>query len=161
MSLKCSNNLYSFYVWIVHSVQFSCSVMSDSLWPYRLQHTRLPGPCMTNSSSLLKLKSTELVMPSNHLILCCPLLFPPSIFLSIRVSYNESVLCIRWPKTGASASASVLPMNIQGWFPLGLAGLMSSLSKGFSRVFSSTTIWKHQFFGIPLSLWNDGLCLKY
>ena len=62
---------------------------------------------------------------------------------------------------GASATASVLPMNIQGWFPLGLAGLISLLSKGLSRVFSSTTIWKHQFFSIPLSLWNDGLCLKY
>ena len=106
---------------------------------------------ITNSWSLLKLMSIALVMPSNHLILCCPLLFPPSIFLSIRVSYNESVLCIRWPKTGASASASVLPMNIQEWFPLELTGLISLQSKGLSRVFSNTTVQKHQFFDTQLS----------
>ena len=68
---------------------------------------------ITNSRSLLKLMSIESVMPSNHLILCRPLLLPPSIFPSIRVFSNESVLHIRWPRTGASASASVLPMNIQ------------------------------------------------
>jgi len=63
--------------------------------------------------SLLKLMSIESVMPSNHLILCCPLLLLPSIFPSIRVFSNESVLCIRWPNIGVSVSASVLPMNIQ------------------------------------------------
>ena len=68
---------------------------------------------ITNSQSLLKLMSIELVMPSNHLILCHPLLFLPSIFPSIRVFTNESVLCIRWPNVGVSASAFVLPMNIQ------------------------------------------------
>ena len=87
-------------------------------------------------------------MPSNHLILCRPLFLLPSIFPRIRVFFNESALHIRfcW-STGASASASVLPMNIQGWFPLGLTGLISLLSKRLSRVFSSTTTWKHQFFG--------------
>ena len=64
------------------------------------------------------------VMPSNHLILCCPLLLP-SVFPSIRVFSNESVLWIRLPKYWVSASASVLPMNIQDWFPLGLTGLIS------------------------------------
>ena len=102
----------------------------------------------TISWSLLKSLSTELVMPSNHLILCCPLILLSSIFLSIRVFSNESALRIRWPSIGASVSASVLPMNIQDWFPLGLTGLIFLLSKGLSRVFSNTTNWRHQFFGI-------------
>ena len=75
----------------------SCSVMSDSLCLYGLQHTRLPCLSLT-SRSLLRLKSIESMMPSNHLILCHPLLLLPSIFLSIRVFSNESVLCTRWPK---------------------------------------------------------------
>ena len=69
------------------------------------------------------------VMPSNHLILCCPLLLWPSIFPSIRVFSNESVLCIKWSNTGASASASVLPMSIQDWFPLGWTGWISLQSR--------------------------------
>ena len=73
---------------------------------------------ITNSQSLLKLMSIESVMPSNHLILCSPLLLQPSIFPSIKVFSNESVLHIRWPNTGVSPSASVLPINIQDWFPL-------------------------------------------
>ena len=79
--------------------------------------------------SLLKPMSIELVMPSNHLILCHPLLLLPSIFPSIRVFSNELALRIRGQSIEASASASVLPMNIQGWFPLGLIGLISLLSK--------------------------------
>ena len=85
---------------------------------------------ITNSWSLLKLMFIMSVMPSNRLILCCPLLFQPSVFSSIRVFSKESVLHIRWPKIGASASASVLPMNIQCWFPLGLAALICLQSKG-------------------------------
>ena len=69
-----------------------------------------------------------------QLILCCPLLLLPSIFPSIRVFSKESVLYIKWPNIGAPASASVLPMNIQDWFPLGLTGLISCQSKGLSRV---------------------------
>ena len=107
---------------------------------------------ITNSWSLLKLMSIESVMPSNHLILCCPFILPPSIFPSIRVFSNESVLPIRWPRIGVSASASVLPMNIQDWFPLRLTGWISLQSKGLSRVFSNTTAQKHQFFGAQLSL---------
>ena len=87
---------------------------------------------ITNSQSLLKLMSMELVMPSNHLILCHPLLLPPSIFPSIRVFSNESVLLIRWPNIGVSASASVLPMNNQDLFALGWTGWISLLSKGLS-----------------------------
>ena len=106
---------------------------------------------ITNSWSLLKLMFIESVMPSNHLILCHLLLLLPSIFPSIRVFSNESVLCIRWQSIGASAS--VLPMNIQDWFILGLTGWISLQSKGLSRVFSNNTVQKHQFFGARLSLW--------
>ena len=92
------------------------------------------------------------MMPSNHLILCHPLLLPPSTFPSIRVFSNELVLCIRWPKCWRSASASVLPMNIQDWFPLEWTGWISVLSKGISRVFSNITVQRHQFFGTELYL---------
>jgi len=91
------------------------------------------------SRSLLRLMSIELVMPSNHLIL----LLLPSIFPSIRVFSNELAFCIIGQSIGASASASILPVNIQGWFPLGLTGLISLLSKELSRVFCSTTVRKH------------------
>ena len=80
------------------SVQFSRSVVSNSLRPHESQHTRPPCPSITNSQSLLKLMSIESVMPSSHLILCCPLLLLLSIFASIRVFSNESVLRMRWPK---------------------------------------------------------------
>ena len=106
---------------------------------------------ITNSWSLFKLMSIESVMSSNHLILCRPLLLLPSIFASIRVFSNESVLHIRWPSIGVSASASVLPMNVQDWFPLGWTGWISLQSKGLSRVFSNTTVQQHQFFGAQLS----------
>ena len=101
---------------------------------------------ITNSWNLLTLMPIKSVIPSNHLMLCCPLLFLPSIFYSIRVFCNESVLHIRWPKYWNFTSASVLPINIQDWFPLGWTGLMSLQSKGLSRVFSSTIVQKHQFF---------------
>ena len=87
-------------VWMCYlfsSVQFSRSVMSDSWRPHEPQHTRPPCPS-PNSQSLPKLMSIESVMPSNHLILCCPLLLLPSIFPNIRVFSNESALRIRWPK---------------------------------------------------------------
>ena len=82
--------------------------MSNSLRPHGLHHVRPPS--ITNSWSLLKLMSIELVMPSNHLILCCPLFLPPSIFPSIRVFSSESVLCIRWPKYW-SFSFNISPSN--------------------------------------------------
>ena len=93
----------------------------------------------TISWSLLKVKTIESMMPSNHLILCRPLLLP-LIFPSIRVFSNESAPLIKWQSIGASASASVLPMNIQGWFLLGLTDLISLQSKGLSRIFFSTII---------------------
>ena len=94
------------------------------------------------------------VMPSNHLILCHPLLLLPLIFPSIRVFSNESVLCIRCQGIGVSASASVLPINIQDWFPLGLAGWISLQSKGHARVFSNITVLKHQFFDRSLPFFS-------
>ena len=99
--------------------------------------------------NLLRFMPFELVMQSNHLILCCPVLLLPSIFPSIRVFSKESNLRIRW-YWSFSISSSV---NIQGWFPLRLTGLISLLSKGLSRVLSSTIIWKHPFFGAQPSLW--------
>ena len=130
----------------------SCSLVSFSLQSRGLQHTRLT--CLF-SWNLLKLTSIESVILSNHLILCCPLLLLPSVFPSIRVFSNESVLRISGQSIGASAAASALPMNIQYWFPLVWTGLISLLSKGFSRVFSNTTVQKHQFFGTQLSLWSN------
>ena len=106
---------------------------------------------ITNSQSPPKPMSIESVMPSNHLILCWPFLLLLLIFPSIRVFSNESDLHIRWPKyLGVSASTSVLPMNTQDWFPLGWTGWISL--QGLSRVFSNTTVQKHQFFGAQLSL---------
>ena len=113
----------------------------------------------TVSQSLLKFMSFKSVMLSNHFILCCPLLLLPSIFLSIRVCFNELALQIRWPKYW---SFSISPSNeyIQDWLPLGLIGLISWLSKGFSRVFSRTTIQKHQFFGTQPFIWfNSHICI--
>ena len=108
----------------------------------------------TITQRLLKLMSTESVMPSNHLILCHPLLLLSSIVPSIRVFSNELALCIR-RQIGISASASVLPMNTQDWSPLGWTGLISLQSKGLSRVFSSTTVRKQQFFVTQPSLWSN------
>ena len=105
----------------------------------------------TISGSLPKVMSIELVMPSNHLILCRPLLLP-SVFPSFRVFSNKSVLHIRWSKYW-SFSFSISPSN-EYWFPLGLTDLISLQSKGLSSVFSSTTVEKHQFFGTQPSLWS-------
>ena len=105
----------------------------------------------TTSGSLLKLMSIESVMSSKHLILCHPFSyclqsFPVSRSFPLSQFFTSGAQSIR-----ASASASVLPMNIQDWFPLGLIVLISLQSKRISRVFSNTTIKKHQFFGSQLS----------
>ena len=116
---------------------------------------------ITNSRSLLKLMSIELVMPSNHLILCYPLLLPPSVFPSIRVLCNESVLHIRWRKYW-SFSFSISPYNEYSglvsfrmdWLDLlAVQGTLKSLKPTLkSGLFSNTTVEKHQFFGAKLSL---------
>ena len=132
------------------SVQFSHSVMSATPWTA----ARQASMSFTNSRSLLKLVSIKLVMPSNHLILCDPLLPLPSIFPSIRVFSNESGLRIRWPRYW-SFCFSISPSNEY-------SGLISSRmdcwilqSKGLSRVFSNSTVQKHQSFGTQPSLCSN------
>ena len=104
---------------------------------------------ITNSRSLLKLMSIKSVMPSNHLILCCPLLLLPSIPVSGSFPMSQFFTSGR-QSIGVSASASVFPVNIQNWFPLGWTGWISLQSKRFSRVFTNTTVQKHQLFGAQL-----------
>ena len=112
----------------------------------------------TISRSLLKLMSIELMMLPNHLILCHPLLLLPSVFPNIRVFSDEPALRIRWPKYW-SFSFSISPSNEYLGFPLGLTGLIPMLSKRLSRVFSNTTIQKHQFFSAQPYLWfNSHIC---
>ena len=133
------------------SVQFSHSVVSDSLWPHGLQHTRLPCPSPTpwaysNSCPLSQwcypTISTTVIHFSSYLQS-----FPASGSFQMSHLFTSGGQSI-----GASASASVLPMNIQDWFPLGWTGWISLKSKGLSRVFSNTIVQKHQFFGAQLSL---------
>ena len=108
----------------------------------------------TTSQSLLKLMSIESVMPSNHLILCRPLLLLSSIFPSIRVFSNESVLHIRWRKYWSFSFSISLSNEYSVLIPLVLTGLIL-LSKGLSRVFSNTTVQKHQFFCAQPPLWSN------
>ena len=132
--------------------QFSCSVVSDSATPWTAAHQA--SLSITNSQSLSKLMSIESVMQSNHVILCRPLLLLPSIFPSIKVFSNESAFCIRWPKYW-NFSLSISPSNGYSGLISGLTGLIPLLSKGLWRVFFSTKIQKHQFFGIQPSLWSS------
>ena len=120
---------------------FSHSAVSDSATPWTAACQ--PSLTFTISQSLLKLMSIESKMPSNHLFILIGF-FPMSWLFP---SGGQSI--------DASASTSVLPMNIQKWFPLGLTNLISLLSKGISRVFSSTTVWKYQFFSGQCSLWSN------
>ena len=138
----------------VGSVQlFSCVLLFATPWTA----TRQPSLSITNSRSLLKLTSIESVMPSNHLILCRPLLLS-SICPSIRVFSNESALRIRWPKYW-SFSFIISPSNVYwGLIFLGLTGLISLQSKGLSRVFSNTV--QKQYFNTQLSLWSNSHGVK-
>ena len=139
------------------SVQFSRSVVSDSLRPHGINTACQSSLSITNSWSLLKLMSVESVIPSNHLILCCPLLLPPSIFPSIRVFSNESVLCISWPKY-RSFSFSVSPSSEfsglisfrMDWLDLlAVQGTLKSLLQHHS---SKASILQHSaFFTVQLS----------
>ena len=132
------------------SVQFSCSVVSDSLQSHGLQHARPPCP-ITNTQSLLKLMSIESVMPSNHLIFCRPLLLLPSVFPRFRVFSHESVLRIRWPKYW-SFSFNISPSNeYSGLISFRMDWLDLLAVQRLSRVFSNTTVQKHQFFSAQLS----------
>ena len=130
-------------------IQFSLSVVYDSATPWTVAHQ--VSLSITNSRTLLKLMSIESVMSSNHLILCHPLLFCFQSFPASG-SFPVSQFSSGGQIIGVSASASVFPVNIQDCFPLGLTGLISLQSKELSRVFSNTTVQKHQFFGTQLSL---------
>ena len=118
---------------------FSRSVMSYSATPWAA--ARQASLSFSISWGLLKLMSIESVMPSSHLILCFPWSFAASGSFTMSQFFASGGQTI-----GTSVSASVLPMNIQDWFPLGLAGLISLLSKGLSKIFSSATVWRHQIF---------------
>ena len=134
-------NFKKWYIQHFSSVQFSRSVMSNSVTPWTAAcHASLS---ITNSQSSPRLTFIESVMPSSHLILCHPLLLLPPIPPNIRVFSNESTLCMRWPKYW-SFSFSIIPSKE-------IPGLISLQSKGLSRVFSNTTVQKHQFFGAQLS----------
>ena len=142
-------------IWWVFS--FSSVQLLSCVWlfltPWTAAHQA--SLSITNSQSLLKLTSIESVMPSNHLILYHPLLLSPSIFPSIRSFPMSQFFALGGQRIGVSASISVLPMNIQDWFPLGWTGWISLLSKGLLRVFSNTTVQKHQFFSAQLSLQSN------
>ena len=133
------------YIYIyINSVQFSSSVAFDSETPRTV--ARRAFLSINSSQSLLKLMSIESVLPSNHLILCHPLLLLPSIFLTLGSFQMSKFFASGGQSIGASASASVLPVIIQDRFSSGLTGLISLKSKLLSRVFSNTTVQKHQFF---------------
>ena len=139
---------------VTSSVQFSCSVMSDSLRPHELQHTRSLCPSLSPrdcSNSCPFSQWCHLIVSSSVApFSSCPQSFPASESFPMGRLFTPGGLSI-----GTSALASVFPMNFLGWFPLGLTGLVSLLSKRLSRVFSSTTIQKHQFFSTQLFLWSD------
>ena len=132
--------------------------MSDSVTPPTAAHQATLS--FTVSQSLLKLMFTESVMPSNYLILCHPLLLLPQSFPASGSFPMNQLFASGGQRTGASALASVLPMNIQDWFSLGWTGLIL-LSKGLLRVFSSTILWKHQFFSAQPSLWANSHIHKW
>ena len=133
---------------LLSSVQFSRLVVSNSATSWIA--ARQASLSITNSRSLLKLMLIESVMTSSYLILCRPLLLLPPIPPSIRVFSNESTLFMRWSKYW-SFSFSISPsMNIQDWSPLGWTGWIFLQSKRLSRLFSNTTVQKHQLFGAQL-----------
>ena len=149
IKIQFSNSLKKFtYLFMFSSVQLlSCVQLFATPWTA----ARQASLSITNSQSMLKFMSIESVMPSNRLILCCPLFLLPSILPSVRVFSNKSVFRIRWPEYW-SFSFSISPSNEHSelisfridWFAL--------QSKGRSRVFSNTTVRKHQFFGLQPSL---------
>ena len=137
------------------SVQFSCSVVSDSLRPHESQHARPPCPSPTQSSH--KLTSIESVMPSSHLILCHPFLILPPIPPSIRVFFNESTLCMRWPKYCSFSFSIISSKEIPGlisfrmqWLGLlAVQGTLKSLLQHYSS--NASIVWCSAFFTVRLS----------
>ena len=134
--------------WVCKSIQFSCSVMSDPLRPHGLQHTRLLCPSPTPQLAQTHVHRVgDAVQPSHALLSPCLQSFPASGSFPMSQFFTSGGQSI-----GVSASASVLPMNIQDRFLLGSTGLISLQSKRLSRVFSNTTVQKHQLFSTQLSL---------
>ena len=131
----------------IASIQFSCSVLSKSLQAHESQHARPPCP----SSTPRDYPNSCLLSEWCYLIVCHLLLLLPSIFPNIRVFSVSQLFTSGGQNTGVSASTSVLPMNTQDWFTLKWTGWISLQSKGLSRVFSNTTVQKHQFFSAQLS----------
>ena len=149
---KKANTLLNILLFL-SSVHFSRSDMSNSLRPHESQHAR--HSCPSPNPKVYSNSSIESVMPSNHLILCHPLLLLPSVFPSIRVFSNESAFCIRWPKYW-SFSFSISPSNeYSGLISFRVDRMISLQSRGFSRVFSNITFQRHQFFSDQLSLWSN------
>ena len=134
-------------------MQCCCSVMSNSLWPHGLQHGRLPCPSLyprvCSNSCPLSWWCCLTISSSAALFSFCLQSFPASGSFPMSQLFASGGQSVR-----VSISASVLTMNIQSWFPLGLTGLTFFQSKGLSRVFPSTIIWRHQFFGAQPSLWS-------
>ena len=132
---------------------FGCPAVSNSLWPHGLQHAR---PLCPSSSPRVCPSSCSLhpwylpAVSSSDALFFCPQSFPASETFPLSHLFASDD-----QNTEASASASVLPVNIQGWSPLRLTGLISLLFKGLSGFFSGTTVWRHQFFGILPSLWSS------
>ena len=138
----------------VRSVQFSCSVLSDSLWPHGLQHTRPPCPSPTpgaySNSCPLSQWCHPTISPSVIPFSSCLQSFPAPGYFPMSQFFTSG----SW-SYGASPSSSVLPVTIQDWFLLRLTGLISLQPKGLSRVFSNTTVQKHHFFSTEPSLWSN------
>ena len=143
--------------WSLHALlllpQFSCSVMSNSLRPHGLQHAS-PGPSPTPGACSNSYPLSQWCHPT-----ISPSVVPFSSYLQSFPASGSFLMSQFFASGGqsieVSVSASALPMNIQDWFPLEWTGWMSLQSKGLSRVFSSTTVQKHQFFGTQLSLWSN------
>ena len=136
------------------SVQLSCSVVSDSLWPHGLQHARPPCPSSTSRACSNSCPLSQWCHPtiSSSVVLfsSCLQSFPASGSFQMSQFFASGGQSI-----GASTSASVIPVNIWDWFLLRWTGWISLLSKGLSRVFSNTTVQKHQFFSVQLSFWSN------
>ena len=142
-------------LWVYSWQGYCCSVIKSCLILCDPMDCSIPGfPVLYYLPAFAHVHWVGDAIQPSHLLLPLLLLLP-SVFSRIRVFANESALCIRWPKYWNFSFGSVLPMNIQDWFPLGLTGLISLQSKGLSRVFSNTAVQKHQFFDAQLSLWSN------
>ena len=150
----CLKNLLGQRPWLKKYVQFSSVQLFSHVQLFVTQWTaaRQASLSITNSQSLLKLTSIQSMMPSSHLILCRPLLLLTSISPASGSFPMSQLFISSGQSIRASAWASVLPMNIKDWSPLGWTGWISLQSKRLSRVFSNTTVQKHQFFGAQISL---------